>query len=76
MALSILHLLQGFAPSHFDFFNLQRSQALPTRFRACESYESLLGDDIIILGPVCEESTLEKEKRWLAVEDSLAAGDS
>ena len=32
IALSALHRLQGVAPSHFDFFKRQRSQALHTRF--------------------------------------------
>jgi hypothetical protein len=34
MALSALHRLHGFEPSHLDFFNRQRSHALHTRLRA------------------------------------------
>lgn len=33
-ALSALHLEQGFAPSHFDFFSRHLSQALHTLFLA------------------------------------------
>lgn len=49
MALSALHLLQGLAPSHFDFFNLQRSQALQTRFLILSwvSIESVLWGDMV-----------------------------
>jgi hypothetical protein len=49
MALSALHRLQGLAPSHFDFFNRQRSQALQTRFRMLSwaSIELDLCEDMI-----------------------------
>jgi hypothetical protein len=57
MALSALHLVHGWLPSHFDFFRRHLSQALPTRFLilSVESEEDVLrtADGGMVCSIVC-----------------------